>query len=113
MVFAIHQSQNVCRRKVSTNRRRTLRRLRNSVGFDESDAGSVVLAADDRSIVTGRGKGDNNGFAVVARRKLGGDNGLWLSLFPVVVEGEDGAVLIVQFKRGIEQRSRNAGLRES
>src|SRR5205085_8781040 len=35
-------------------------------------------------------------------------HGLRLTLFPVVVESENGAVLIVQFKSGIEQRSCNS-----
>src|SRR5205085_11698144 len=68
---------------------------RHPVGFDQSDAGGVVFAANDRRIITRGWEGSDGRFAIVDRVELGGCHGFGLSHFPVVVGGQKLAVGIV------------------
>src|SRR5205807_4742625 len=87
--------------------------LRDSVGFDYGDAGGVILAADNGSVITGAEEGmDNRGFAIIGGSQERGAHGLDLRDFPVVVRGDHGAVAIVQLEGGIEQWVGDAGTGE-
>src|SRR4051812_26967804 len=85
------------------------------VNFDDGVARATAQAREDRGVGARREGHCNRGFSSVAGREPGGGDfgGVRRIILPVVVCVKENAIAIVQFKRRILERIRNAGRSEA
>src|SRR2546423_11725190 len=82
--------------------------LRNAVGFDQGDAGTVISAADDRGVIAGAKKGvHDGGFAVIGWSEIQRSDSLDLRIFPIVIERDARAVAVEELEGRVEERIGN------
>ena len=69
--------------------------LVNSVEFDQTDTGSVVVAPQNCSPVSLDQRRENGRFAIVPRREPGRLNGRLLGILPIIVSDKKVAIAVV------------------
>src|SRR2546430_247562 len=77
------------------------------VGFDEADARHLVLTAENYRVLARREISDDGRFAVVGGGQAAHLNFRALSLLPVVIGTNNGAVAIVQLEHRVREPARD------